>query len=504
MKLDINDPYFVDPHVCCTTCGDYSVKVLESLGLVRSIYTTGNVDVKNIKLDDVLLESTYKIDDIASIVGTIYAEGAVTLADNTTTNVRINAVGENIGGQYGDIFTNGNITMTNLLVGQEVGESQVNKIFVTSKGSNVGGVAGNVIGNIVSVTKAIVHLDEVSATEGSNVGGLIGNNHFSGTNSKVENSEVKVKEIFATQKMSTKTAELQNTGNNVGGMIGINTADAGATFGFLGASNTVAADVIIADNQNAGGLVGYSFINDDFYIATNKNISQIVNVDVNEVLRAHNGYAGGLVGYDSKSIKTYIGNPAVAAKEASTGITVKLADIEGAFAVGGLVGSNTTQEDVRACANRPIKVTIGAVANTWNESDFTSTASYGYLNLTQSDRYKNCGSFGTLLGLKNAEFNITGSSNITVAGNAVNDTDSKAIVSSHSSAAKPGMVISNQNKKALFFQLHSDTGSALGVTDDKFWGDLNGYIGFDKHGNTYKIDGELQGAQIKNIKIASY
>ena len=52
--------------------------------------------------------------------------------------------------------------------------------------------------------------------------------------------------------------------------------------------------------------------------------------------------------------------------------------------------------------------------------------------------------------------------------------------------------------------MHSDTGSALGVTDDKFWGDINGYIGFDKNGNTYSINGEVQGAQIKNIKIASY
>ena len=504
MKLDITDPYFVDPHVCCTTCGDYSVKVKKSLGLVRSIYTTGKVDVKKIFLDDVLLESTYKIDDIASIVGTIDADDNVTLADNVSTNVRINAVGDYIGGQYGNIFTQKKLAMTNLLVGQEVGESQVNKVYVTSKGDNVGGVAGIAdAAQEVEVHKAIVHLNEVSAIDGSNVGGLIGINIF-GANSFVESSEVKVNKIFATQMNSTKTADLQNTGNGVGGMIGSNMGNAGAfAFNF---ANTVVADEIIADNQNAGGLVGYSKLPEtqDFKIANTAAQKETVKVNVKKVLKAHNGYVGGLIGYDSQSKETRIGYNLTDPTVSSDGIVVTLADIEGAFAVGGLVGSNTALERVYAGADRPIKVTINGVANTWNQSDFTSTSSYGYLNLTQSDRYKNCGSFGTLLGLKNDKLFVTGSGSITVAGSVVNNTDSKAIISSLSYAAKAGMVISNTNKKALFFQLHSDTGSALGVTDDKFWGDINGYIGFDKNGNTYSINGEVQGAQIKNIKIASY
>jgi hypothetical protein len=301
---------------------------------------------------------------------------------------------------------------------------------------------------------------------------------------------------------STKTADLQNTGNAVGGMIGSNFGNAGE-FAF-NLANTVVADEIIADNQNAGGLVGYSKLDvaENFKIANDPDQKETVKVNVKKVLKAHNGYVGGLIGYDSQSLETLIGHDAPTVS--SNGIVVTLADIEGAFAVGGLVGSNTALERVYAAEDRPISVTINGVANTWNQSDFTSTSSYGYLNLTQSDRYKNCGSFGTLLGLKNDKLFVKGSASLTVAGSVVNNTDSEAIISSLSYTAKAGMVISNTKKKALFFQLHSDTGSALGVTDDKFWGDINGYIGFDKNGNTYSINGEVQGAQIKNIKIASY
>ena len=507
MKLDITDPYFIDPHVCCTTCGDYTVKVEESLGLVRSIYADGTVDVVNIFLDDVLLESTYEIDDIGSIVGTIYAEQDVTLAGNVSTNIRIDAVGDNIGGQYGNIFSTTKVEMDDLLVGQEVAETGVSKVFVTSKGNNVGGVAGNVIATTsVEITNAVVHLNEVSATDGSNVGGLIGNDSF-GDDSFVETSEVKVDEISAAQKKSFKTVELQQTGNNVGGMIGNNVATAAGAFEFIGDANTVVAKNIIAENQNAGGLVGFNKLNaadQEFNIAADAAEKETVNVTVTTALKALNGYAGGLVGYDRQS-DTTIGATGVADDKATTGITVTLADIEGAYAVGGLVGSNTAVEEIDACANRPVTVTINAIDNTWEKSDFTSTATYGYLNLNQSDRYKNCGSFGTLLGLKNEKFYIDGKGSINVAGTVVNTTDSEAIISDLHYAATAGKVISNTIKKDdLYFQLHSDTGSAIGVGDDVFWGDLNGYVGFDKNGNTYSIDGEVQGAQIKNVKIASY
>lgn len=519
MKLDIVDPYFIDPHVCCTTCGDYSVKVLKSLGLVRSIYTTGTVDVKNIALDDVLLQSEFPIDDIASIVGTIYADGKVTLAQSATTNIRIDAVGDNIGGQYGNIYSKDVIDMDKLLVGQEVAETSVDKVFVKSQGDNVGGVAGNVVSeNAVQVTAAVVHLNEVSAEDGSNVGGLIGNDAFK-AESYVENSEVKVDDIFATQMDSNKTPDLQQTGNNVGGMIGNNIGS--GNFEFKGEKNTVVATNITAENQNVGGLVGFNKLTDaanEFKIAANKGAKEQVDVTVT-TLQADNGYAGGLVGYDRQSKTTTIGAKGVADAQKSSGITVKIGKmttpeggsdpyaeggLNGAYAVGGLVGSNTAIEEIIACANRPISVTIDALDNTWEESDFTKTDTYGYLNLTQSDRYKNCGSFGTLLGLKNEKLYIDGKGSITVSGTPINNTDSENIISELHATATAGKVISNDTKKDLFFQLHSDTGSALGIGDDVFWGDLNGYVGFDKNGNTYSIDGEVQGAQIKNVKIATY
>ena len=179
MLLSINDPYFKDPHSCCTTCGDMSVKVTEDLGLVRCIITTGAATVKNINLNDVLLESNVNIDNVGAIVGEIGAEGNVTLATNNATNVRIETLGYNIGGQVGNLVTRAATDIDDVLVGQEVVETGTSDLYVKSTGSNVGGVIGNLESTgAVTVDNAIVHLDEVSATYGSNVGGLVGDMYF--------------------------------------------------------------------------------------------------------------------------------------------------------------------------------------------------------------------------------------------------------------------------------------------------------------------------------------
>ena len=500
MLLTLDDPYFVDPHSCCTTCGDMSVKVTEDLGLVRCIITTETAKVKNIMLNDVLLESNVNVDNVGAIVGEIGAEGDVTLASNNATNIRIETLGDNIGGQVGNLVTRGATDIDDVLVGQEVVETGVNDIYVKTTGDNCGGVIGNLESTgAVSVDNAIVHLDEVSATYGSNVGGLIGDLYFEtnarfGTIDGAEN-EVIVDVIKATQK-SANQMYLEETGNNVGGIVGqaigkdvnmvINTAADGNVA-------TVESDEISGENQHVGGLVGFEYTGAANAIFNNKE-TDLIDVTVGK-LQANNGFVGGLAGYIP--VANLIKVNAVPGD-----IDVDLDELNGAFAAGGLLGSHDAVANISATEEGTINVTIDALANTWNESDFTATTTKTYLALSLEDRLKACGSFGTLDGLKNGNLTIAGVGNINVDGDAISATEAADVISAKHYSAVGRPVIKEDIKKALFFQLHKDAHSSTIGEGDTFWGDLNGFVGYDKQDAQYVIGSNLQGDQIKNVYIA--
>lgn len=511
MKLSIDDPYIVDPHKCCTTCGELAVKVDEDLGLVRCIMTTATATVTNINLNDVLLESTTNINNVGAIVGEIGATGAVELSESNVTNERIETLGNNIGGQVGNIFTKATVDILGVLVGQQVAETGTTDLFVKSTGSNVGGVVGNVDATgAITAEAAVVHIDEISATKGSNVGGLLGD-AYSEDDSEVTSSEVIVPVILATQ-ATNNDKNLIATGNNVGGLIGqyINKKNDLS----INDIKVVAKTKIAAENQNAAGLIGYAMPDvqsgttaGSILIADDATAALVpVNVEAGTI-QADNGYVGGLLGYvvTGEGIEIATVSKTVAAKDELNPITVKINNkLAGAFGVGGLIGLHNTPAtiglDGKANLNY-LTVTVKDFENTWALADFQSEAKAKYLTLSVTERKKNLGSFGLLDGLQNANLTIEEAAKIVTGGDCT--VENAAGVMSEKKTETGRQVITNAKKIALLFPYHVDSYSTLpSNAGDQFWGDVNGYVGYSKEGAVYEIDGvEQQGDQLCNVFI---
>jgi hypothetical protein len=512
MKLSIKDPYFKDPHKCCTTCGDMAVKVDEDLGLIRCIMTTGKVDVKNINLNDVLLESKENsIDNVGSIVGEIGANGVVNLLNNNSTNVRIETVGDNVGGQYGNVFSKATVKVRDVLVGQEVAETGTTDLYVKATGDNAGGVAGyvNTTANVLT-QDATVHIDQIWGVKGSNVGGIYGDMYY-GEASIMRDADVVVADIKATQAKNNER-NLKDTGNNAGGLIG--NAESTGTNLDIDSIIVVSTQQIYAENQNAGGLLGLSNIKTggQLNIANATNAGKVepwIDVDA-ELIKSENGYVGGLVGNlatgTQANIATSVGYADAASKNVFNQIKVVADELAGSHAVGGLLGGQFIPTYIGAAnthkgAGNYIDVTVNDFTNTWQPADFKSTAKANYLNITAEDRLKNCGSFGLLDGFKNQALRIFQADKIKTAGtctvaNANGVMSEKAVNTGR-------QVISNAKKDALYFYLHKDSKSTVETNlGDQFWGDVNGYVGYDKYDAQYYIDGQQQqGDQLSNVYI---
>lgn len=513
MVISDTDPYFVDPHTCCTTCGDLTVKVTEDLGLIRCIKSTDDVTVENIYLNDAILDTKALIDDIGSITGHIYSEGDVTYENNLSTNIRIKSVGNNIGGQVGLIEADGTVTIASVKNNQETTETGVDKTFVESKGFNVGGIAGQVLStdDAIEVSNAIVKIDYVKAEEGSNAGGVIGVADFY-ADSEFENAIVEIPSIIATQNNMTESKE-RVTGNNVGGLIGQVVSDNDQDFLVSGVIDVKSISEIEADNQNVGGLFGLVTLDDDANSVTpggilgiGNNTDDKITVALND-LEAHNGYAGGYVGNVSTGLAAYINSitPITVAANAKED-KVTIASLNSAFAAGGLVGGNSIPVWIGAADKNTISVTINDIENTWKESDFKGISTYNYLNINLDNRLKNCGSFGLLVGLENSKdvtdgLTIQGSNYITIGGAATATTTSATAIMNKYATSKLKTIFSDAKKEAVFFKLHSDTGSTVpDAATDLYWGDVYGYTGYVKGDNAYIVDGvNLQGDQIFNV-----
>lgn len=510
MVISTDDPYFIDPHTCCTTCGDLTVKVTEDLGLFRCIKSTSDVTVQNIYLNDALLDTNYKIDDIGSIVGQIYSEGDVTYDNNISTNIRISAVGDNIGGQAGNIYATGALEITDPKNNQEVTETAVEDVFVMSKGNNVGGIVGLAASDdAIEVTNPIVKIDWVLADKGSNAGGVIGLADFV-KDSFVDGATVEIPSIKATQ--SDKTEALKRaTGKNVGGLVGEAFSEDDVEFEVKGIVSVKSITEINAGNQNAGGLIGLVTLDDDadamavgeLLIAANDGDKITVNV---KDLEAHNGYAGGYVGNISTGLDAVIGDANAHTADKAISDNVTIASLNSAFAAGGLVGGNSIPVTITAAANNTLNVTINDITNTWTAADFQGIGTYSYLAINLDNRLKNCGSFGLLVGLENSKdlttgLTVAGSKNIVTGGTATaTTTGATAIMDAYATTALK-TVFSDAKKKAVFFQLHSDTGSTVpDAATDLYWGDVYGYTGYVKGDSYYVVDGVLlQGDQIYNV-----
>ena len=499
MKLTLDDPYYVDPHSCCTSCSSDDIKVTEDLGLIRDIVTTGTATVKNIRLNDVDIDTeNYKVPNVGSLTGRIEAKKGITLNDNQTSNVRVSNVGGNAGGHVGvasttlsfntmvttdDEVGDGNIAINKSVNKRVNGETGVDERFVKTVGSNAGGLVGASLAQkgTIRVTASEVDIQEVSATDGSNVGGIAGQAKYGKTSSFIGNTTVKVPVLFATEKAKEKTNKTKlnvNSGNNVGGLFGCLWNDninqnADNIFGIRETIKVNVEDELTAENQFAGGLIGKlqmlaSGKNDDAYnkavlmiAKSNGAFNSDVNVDVKD-LTAINGFAGGLVG-KTVSGRTWILDEKV---PNVSNVTVKIGSLNTAFAGAGAIGENLDYVTIQADdkEKEQLSVSVEAWKNTWAPGDKFDE---GFAAIDAATLNKLCGSFAHIIGHQNENFDIY--------ENFVTLTEAGGI--------------SDAVKKALFFQKHTDATNTVGDPSDKFWGDMNKYVGFSNKTGTYKING---------------
>jgi hypothetical protein len=525
MMMSYNDPYIQDPHKCCTSCGDYFVKVDQDLGLFRNILTSAAVTVNNIYLNNVTLVAPDQyIPNVGSIAGRIES-AALNMDNNITTNIEIFVKGNDVGGQVGDIYATGDIAITNSLVGTGYTETRVPKNFVKTTGNNAGGVVGNLNGQAtVKILYANVGLAEVSAFEGSNAGGIAGEFEFktgggtaefgdklfttiSGFTTQVE-GEVAVNLLQATEssKSATSQAGYGKSGSNVGGFIGnlwaVSTQDRVAwtleksqKIEMWGKFNS--ADAVLAEGRNAGGLVGYSYLaetaNNDhtsvLAISSDVTAQRPTTITLNN-LEATNGNAGGLIGWNYKGDAVIGGGGQYwsgGGKEGVNASEVKIANIallSAASGAAGLVGVNGDAVDVSGLHRTywntkkfatPVSVTVADFANTWTESQFNGGYAYGDNSALSK---KLGGTFAGILGQGNNEFFIR-NANVTVSPE----------------------LISDSKKYDLLFYVNPDGINTHAVENDVYWGDHNGYVGYMTNTGSYYINGAIpQGDQNFNYR----
>ena len=147
MILDIYDPNILLPGCCGTT---QKVRLTENLGLIRSILTEKTVDIYNIQLDDVLLDTHgFAIDNVGSLVGIIDAEDNVTIGGkkgghtvSSFTDIRIVSKGNNIGGVVGELECAAEVVIKDVKVESiENNNTYIHGGHIQGK-NNVGGLVG--------------------------------------------------------------------------------------------------------------------------------------------------------------------------------------------------------------------------------------------------------------------------------------------------------------------------------------------------------------------------
>lgn len=508
LKLNIDDPYFNDPHSCCTTCSSADVKLSENLGLIRSIITTGKVTVKNFRLNDVEIKTeNNKIPNVGSLTGFVYAGNDILLDDNETSNVRVSNIGGFAGGQFGYVWnTNGNIVLKGSVNKKVNSETDVNKRFVKTVGSNAGGFIGKVASNkgyFWSQTNT-VDLLEVSATNGSNVGGIAGAVEYGATDNRIfGTTNVTIREkMFATElakEATNKTRLNENSGNNVGGVIGFiknnnNIAATDVNEIYIYGSLTATVKEMTAKNQFVGGLIGSADMvkfdaNDD---ANNKAILKIATIDGSTIkvnvtkMTAVNGFAGGLV---AKMISGDVKILKDAANATAETVDVEIGALNTAFAGAGVIGENTDAVLIKGAEDNLDKLTVHVEnwSNTWAKDNngiwegpkFES----GHAAMTSVVLKKLCGSFAHIIGHQNEDFDIW-----------------KAFVTIDKSGEGNKDGISNPTKKALLFPLHTDATNTVGVATDMYWGDEAGFVGFSNKTGSYLVNGQKHADQQYNYR----
>ena len=423
-------------------------------------------------------------------------------------------------------------------------------VYVASEGrksstiKNVGGIVGSieaVAGNLNS-TYTTSHLSFIAGYKGMNVGGLYGNVEYANesyihtytgkaTQLYGRGWAIDVPFIYATE-LAKNEWTLKRSGYNVGGMVG----------NIEGSSNlhidgrVRAQGFIYAQNQKAGGLIGHKKVYATTYISS----EQDGTADRTEVkttrLEADNGYVGGLIAYSAGSAagvtpgvvigggtnewyKRTIEN---AGGTRPVEINIDLGMMYASFCAGGMIGVNEDELDISAVHrgkllnnnDEQVKITvkIDDIANTWAPGDFEGTAKKTYLTYSWTDRRKYCGTFGILIGLKQAPVQIYDryknemypiNTYFDIKGNAVTKETAAKKIMSLKKTWESTKFFTDALKDKVYFYKHDEVVNTLGLHDKKYWGDINGYVGYAKESGGYRINyDDMFGDQHYNVFTA--
>ncbi|MET3440515.1 filamentous hemagglutinin family protein [Variovorax paradoxus] len=276
----------------------------------------------------------------ASSISDAYATGAVNGAGNDVGGLVGHSAGSS--GSIGNAYATGTVNGTGNDVGGLVGYNRgsISNAYatgaVTSAGNHVGGLTGLL--DLGSISNAYATGAVSSSNAAGVVGGLVGYNSLGS-----------ISDAYATGNVS-------GSGNNVGGLVGLNDGSIGASHATGAVSGTTAVGGLVGHNSGSigssyaigtatgtndvGGLVGFNFGSsiDNVYATGSVSASNdyagglvgrsgagsISNAYATGAVSAANGYAGGLMGWNAGSIlNTY-----------ATGA------VSGASDVGRLVGHN--------------------------------------------------------------------------------------------------------------------------------------------------------------------
>jgi hypothetical protein len=423
-------------------------------------------------------------------------------------------------------------------------------VYVASEGrksstiKNVGGLVGSIeapVGNLNSYYTTS-HLSFIAGYKGMNVGGLYGNVEYAyesyihtytgkATQLYGRGWAIDVPFIYATE-LAKNEWTLKRSGYNVGGMVG----------NIEGSSNlhidgrVRAQGFIYAQNQKAGGLIGHKKVYATTFISSEQDgTADRTDVKVTR-LEADNGYVGGLIAYSAGSAagawpgvrigggtnewyKRTIEN---AGGTRPVEINIDLGMMYASFCAGGMIGVNEDALDISAVHrgklvnnnDEQVKITvkIDDIANTWAAADFEGTAKKTYLTYSWTDRRKYCGTFGILIGLKQAPVQIYDryknemypiNTYFDIKGNAVTNKTSAEKIMSLKKTWEATKFFTDALKDKVYFYKHDEVVNTLGLHDKKYWGDINGYVGYAKESGGYRINyDDMFGDQHYNVFTA--
>ena len=267
--------------------------------------------------------------------------------------------------------------------------------------AEIGGVIGNIAGEIINCNIETFKLENKTGK----VGGIVGYSNSNIKRCKVSNGTIKALNNLQTvggiagnckqniSKCEVKSVEISNIKGETGGIVG-------ATNGNIEESNMISGTITVtSEGQNVGGITG-GFSNES---------GEIKDCEVNSTnISNSNGYTGGIVGFSDGSILNCnfinsevkitndsafgIGGILGHGKNYSTGYTyiancnVKDSNISGYLSVGGIVGASVPY--IKACTVEGSEINgmsyVGGVIGYGGDLKTTSS-SYKLLPVTVTD-----------------------------------------------------------------------------------------------------------------------